>query len=270
MHDNRSEILEEIIKNRRSVRHFTEQEIPTKDMDKILEAGIYAPSGSNAQNQRFLVIEDKDEIKAIGKKRYVYPYKSKMKRKRHPEGILGNSAALVLVFSDNSLTDNRENGEYFVWKNLESQNCSASIQNMLLMATSLQIGSVWISCAEEMNYSRLLSGSYWRKILYKYDIPDYYDIHGLIMFGYPKSLDSLGYPRGEKKHGVIFGSIERKEINHYTVKKRDDINYISNKKRSLLLKIQVKTLSMLTKYFLRSLVAINKRIFNLEYNILKD
>lgn len=58
----------EIIKNRRSIRKFLDKPIPDEDLRKILEAAIWAPSGSNEQAWHFFVVRDKkkiDKIKAI-------------------------------------------------------------------------------------------------------------------------------------------------------------------------------------------------------------
>ena len=63
-----------IIKNRRSTRSFTDQKINNRSIQRIIKAGIFAPSGSNSQNQRFLIIDNKKEIKRIGRTRICWPY----------------------------------------------------------------------------------------------------------------------------------------------------------------------------------------------------
>jgi len=45
-----SEVLENI-KTRRSVRKFRPDPVPKDILDKIIEAGLYAPSGMNRQSQ---------------------------------------------------------------------------------------------------------------------------------------------------------------------------------------------------------------------------
>ena len=59
--------LETVIKNRRSIRHYNEKEIEKRDIEKILECGILAPSAKNRQPWHFIVIkEDKDLKNEIG------------------------------------------------------------------------------------------------------------------------------------------------------------------------------------------------------------
>lgn len=50
-----------IVKERRSVREFTDQEVPDGLIDKILEAGIWAAHGCNIQSIRYIVVRDKNE-----------------------------------------------------------------------------------------------------------------------------------------------------------------------------------------------------------------
>jgi len=58
--------LMELIKTRRSVRDFTEQEVADELIEQVLEAGRWAPSGLNNQPWRFVVIKKKEAIKAVG------------------------------------------------------------------------------------------------------------------------------------------------------------------------------------------------------------
>lgn len=55
--------LLKLIKSRRSVRSFSDGSVPDGDIEKMLEAARWAPSGSNLQNWQFIVIRSK-EIKA--------------------------------------------------------------------------------------------------------------------------------------------------------------------------------------------------------------
>jgi len=216
--------VREVIAKRRSVRHYSDDSIPLNALEALVEAGIQAPSGSNWQNQRFLIVDDKEEIMRIGKSRFVWPYKganqTKVKR-THPGGIIGGSAALIIVFADSLDNDRRGNGEYFIWENLEIQNCSASIENILILATAMSIGSCWVSASDSMNYTRMFSGKSWRHLFSNYNIPEYYKLQGIIMLGYPKAVDEKGFPVGAKKHGAtVWQSTERKPLDYYLIKKR--------------------------------------------------
>ena len=53
-------MLLDLIKNRKSVREYTEQKISNEDLTKILEAGYYAPSWMNSQPWKFIAIENQE------------------------------------------------------------------------------------------------------------------------------------------------------------------------------------------------------------------
>ena len=52
--------MHEILKNRRSVRKYTQQQVSDDQLDVILEAGLYAPSGMNTQNTIMVAVRDKE------------------------------------------------------------------------------------------------------------------------------------------------------------------------------------------------------------------
>ena len=213
-----------VIAHRRSVRRFADRPVPRELLERLVTAGIQAPSGSNFQNQRFLIIEDSEEIDRIGKLRFVWPYRGTDRSRiegRYPGGIIGLAKALIVVFADAEENDRRGAGEYYLWESLEIQNCAASIENILILATAMGLGSCWVSATEAMNHTRLLTGTSWRKVFGAYDVAMTYKIQGIILLGYPRDIDELGFAKGEKKHGAtVWQSTERRPFHHYVVGKR--------------------------------------------------
>lgn len=57
--------LDEIIRNRRSIRQWKDKEVPQEDLNKILEAARFSPSWANNQPWRFIVVKDKKKIEKI-------------------------------------------------------------------------------------------------------------------------------------------------------------------------------------------------------------
>ena len=112
----------EAIKNRRSIRRFTDESVPDEIIDTIIDAGIWAPSGLNNQPWKFGVIKDKalkEEIAALTK------YSK----------IVRSSDTLITVFLDHSLSYDRTK---------DAMAIGACIQNMLLTIHSLGLGAVWL------------------------------------------------------------------------------------------------------------------------------
>jgi nitroreductase len=112
----------EIIKARRSVRKFKSEPIPEVMIDKILEAGRWAPSGLNNQAWRFAVVSNGSTIQEIS-------------RLTHYSKIVLAASTLIPVFLDTA-------GSYHREKDIQS--IGACLQNMLLEAHSLGLGAVWL------------------------------------------------------------------------------------------------------------------------------
>lgn len=186
----------EVIKNRRSVRWFTNKEVGYTDLLDLIEAGVCAPSAGNMQNQRFLIISDKDELRKLGKVRYSFPYPKG--QNRHPYGLIGESSAAIVVFIDTSV-HKVSKAEYNIWSKTWIQTAAATIQNMLLVATDKGLGSCWISAVPEMNNTRLLNGKTWREVFSAYAIPDTWAVYGIIVLGYPRKIKGR-FAFGETRH----------------------------------------------------------------------
>lgn len=262
------ESVRDAMTHRRSVRVFKNDPIPEDVLDDLITAAKSAPSGSNWQNQRYLVVTNPEEIVRIGAVRFVWPYKaanqSKVK-KSHLGGILGHGTALILVFADAARNDARGNGEYYIWESLEIQNCAASIQNVLTMATAYGLGSCWISASDKMNYTRMLSGQSWRDAFRDYEIPLSYKMQGVVVLGYPKSVDDRGYAKGEKMHGATNWVPTTREPNDFYMVKRKAANAEEAVVPSGLSRFKILGYSYVIKKCLRVLECFDKKIHRVEY-----
>jgi nitroreductase len=112
----------EVIKTRRSIRRFTNEEVDDKTIELIIEMGTWAPSGLNNQPWKFVVIRDqkiRDEISI----------QTKYSR------IIQGAPVCIAVFLDNSQTYDRVK---------DIQAVGACIQNMLLTIHDLGLGGVWL------------------------------------------------------------------------------------------------------------------------------
>ncbi|MBN2250752.1 MAG: nitroreductase family protein [Candidatus Altiarchaeota archaeon] len=143
--------LFEAIKTRRSVRAFSDKEILKEDLERIIDAGRWAPSACNVQGWRFIVIKDQKT------KRRLIDLGAASFLEKAPVGIT--------VAYDNR-TDNLEYMDYV-------QSASACIQNMILAAHSLGVGSCWIC--------HLPRKKEMRDCL---DIPGHYDPIAYLALGY--------------------------------------------------------------------------------------
>ncbi len=117
------------IENRRSIRHYNEKELSKDTITKILEAGRLSPSAHNRQPWHFIVIhEDKKKKEEISN---ILRASSEMEVSLTCD-VIKECSALILVFG--SIED----------EIMDIQSIGASIENIILRAHDLKVGSLWI------------------------------------------------------------------------------------------------------------------------------
>jgi len=133
--------LFEAINKRRSIRNYSEEPVEWDKVVKILESAIRAPSSGNVQNWRFVIVTDKK-------------LRSKLAEASLQQYWMENAPIHIIVCSDNFEIKKLygERGE----KLYSIQNCAAAIQNMLLTATALGLGSCWVGAFEDEAVARIL------------------------------------------------------------------------------------------------------------------
>jgi nitroreductase len=114
--------LLEVIRSRRSIRKYSDKSVSDEIINEILEAGRWAPSGLNNQPWRFVVIKEKS-------------FKDKLSSMTNYSTIVSGSDFCIAVFYNNPAGYHREK---------DIMSIGACIQNMLLYAHYLGIGSVWL------------------------------------------------------------------------------------------------------------------------------
>jgi len=142
-----------IIKERRSVREFTDRDLDNETLKEILEAGRWAPSGLNNQPWRFVIVKN-DKIKNNLAEQTSYGY------------IINSAPVNIIVFMDKSAS-------YDKIKDILS--IGACIQNMLLTAHSLGVGSVWLG--------EILKNK--DKVNEILNVPTDWELMAVIALGYP-------------------------------------------------------------------------------------
>jgi len=181
--------LSEAIERRASVRYFKEDSIDNKTLRKLIEAAIKAPTASALENWFFVVIKSPEKTKKIHKileEAHVFYYRLKgatdeiieRLRRRIKEGMY-KAPAYIAVFVDKKIKVTSGDEEY---ENLELifavESASAAIENMLLKAVELGLGTCWIGVTSHSKYMN--------EICKMCDISsDRHFLVGLIAVGYP-------------------------------------------------------------------------------------
>lgn len=174
----------DILKERRSIRQYTDEAIPAELLQKVLNAGLLSPSGRSIRPWEFIVVQNKDTLKKMSQCRV------------GSAEMLANASAAVVVVADTSKTD--------VWV----EDCSIAMSNMHLMADSLGLGSCWIQGRLRETADKQTTESYLRKIL---GYPENVHLEAILSLGVP-AVHPAGYsladaPRN-KIHYEKFGSSE--------------------------------------------------------------
>ena len=111
----------QIVFSRRSIRQYTDQPVSEADITSLLEAGMAAPSAMNKRPWHLVAVSDKQVIQTIAQSP---PYSR----------TLPGAALIIVVCGDPSVSD--------WWL----QDCTLATQNILIAATALGLGSVFLGC----------------------------------------------------------------------------------------------------------------------------
>lgn len=131
--------LNKCLKERRSIRKFLDKELKWENLVKILDAGKYAPSSGNIQNWIFIVIKNKEQKRKLAD--------------ACRQDFVSDANCLIVVCSreDRIAKLYGKRGEKY-----SMQNCAAAVQNMLLEAYSLGVGSCWVGAFDDDKVSRIV------------------------------------------------------------------------------------------------------------------
>jgi nitroreductase len=137
------------IENRRSIRQFKPDPVPQESLEKILKAGTLAPSGKNKQPWQFLVVRGDKRAELI------HEMQKGIDRLEGMDIHTGSAKNTLKVMAQAPVTifviNPTKNKPPYEWETLESnadvvdtQSIGAAIQNMLLAAHELGLGTLWI------------------------------------------------------------------------------------------------------------------------------
>lgn len=133
----------ECIEKRHSTCQFSDRRVEKEKLEQIVHCAIQAPTGRNTQALRFVVLQKEEEME-----RFVKYCKHVLKREESP---YYGANAIVFVFADMEKAST------------PLQDAAAAVENMLLAATELGLGSCWIHTAS-IQYFKTLQGKEHKRI----------------------------------------------------------------------------------------------------------
>ena len=131
----------EAIKGRRSIRAFKPTPVNDKDLKKILEAGISAPSAGNCQPWEFVVVRDEK-------------IKEDLVRAAWGQSFIAEAPVVIVVCANIPRTAGRygERGEELY----SIQDTAAATQNIHLAAYALGYGTCWVGAFDEKDAAKAI------------------------------------------------------------------------------------------------------------------
>ncbi len=183
-----------VILKRRSIRKFTDQPVEREKIQLLLEAAMAAPSAMNAQPWEFVVITEKEVMDQF-RRALMF---AKM-----------NAPAAICVLGSSRMQKGKAGDKFWV------QDCSAATENILLAATALGLGSVWVGVHPVTIFKRQVSS-----IL---NLPEGVTPLNLIYIGYPAETKEARTQYEEKRvHWGPFSPGETRK-RRKTLLKKDEI-----------------------------------------------
>jgi len=148
------------IRERRSIRSYSDRRVDDSVVDRIIEMGSWAPSGLNNQPWRFVIVRDPQG-------------RNKLADCTKYGRIILNAPVCIAVFMDHSKSYDRV-------KDLQA--IGACIQNMLLAIHHLGLGAVWLG--EILNQKDQVAGLL--------QVPAGLELMALVALGYPAETKGGG------------------------------------------------------------------------------
>ncbi len=137
------------VEKRRSIRKYQDKEVKEEIIKKVIDAGRLAPTGGNMQPWEFIIVKEKANINRITDATFIgFDKESSMK-----QDWLRNAPALIVVCVDFKRTIARY-GE--MGRKIALFDNAAAIENMLLAATALELGSCWVSGFDTEELKRVM------------------------------------------------------------------------------------------------------------------
>jgi nitroreductase len=170
--------LDLCIKGRRSVRAYTEERVSKEQIEAVLEAGTWAPTGFGHEPWKFIIIEDKKMIKLVSDETKVLVRQNIPQMTKQfstdEDVICYNAPMLVLVCTEK----NPQLGHVNLLDSV------LAVQNMFLKAYDLGLGTCYMGFVQFLNSKP--------DVLHKLGVPENCEMTAPFIIGHPKAKQGKG------------------------------------------------------------------------------
>jgi len=148
----------EILRKRRSIRKYKDEDIEPEIVELLKEAALRSPTSRNFRPWRFVFVEDQEKLEALSK------------AKPSGSSFLAGARLGVVVCADEEESD--------VW----IEDCSIASIILQLLGQSLGLGSCWIQIRLRRHDDSVTSEEHIRSVL---GLSENIRVESMIAFGYP-------------------------------------------------------------------------------------
>ena len=148
----------ELLRQRRSIRQFTQEKVPPATVETLIEAALRAPSSRGHNPWEFILVDDPETIMQLSR------------AKQHGSQFLKNAPLLIVVCADSTKSD--------VWV----EDCSIAAIIIQLTAMSLGLGSCWAQIRNREHDSGKTAESYVQELL---GLPEQVKVECILGVGHP-------------------------------------------------------------------------------------
>jgi len=157
----------EILRNRRSIRKYTEQPVEHDKLELLKEAVLRSPSSKNINPWEFIFVDEQNKIRQL------------RQCKSYGATPLETASLAVVICADETKND--------VW----IEDCSIASILLQLTAQSIGLGSCWVQIRNRMHSETISAEKYIQDLL---NIPQNFRVLSMITIGYPvKSREGKPY-----------------------------------------------------------------------------
>ena len=165
----------ELLRNRRSIRMYTDKSIETEKIELLKEAVLRSPSSRNFDPWEFIFVSDRELLKQLAL------------CKPHGSKFLEHAALGIVIGADGQKSD--------VWV----EDCSIASILVQMTAQSLGLGSCWIQIRKRAYDETMTSEEYIKDLL---NLPELMKVESIISIGYPAEKKEP-VPKKELKYEKI-------------------------------------------------------------------
>ena len=150
--------LLKLLQSRRSIRKYTDEHISDETLEKILQAGLLAPSSRAIYPVELVAVRDKEMLRRLSE------------CKAAGAAMLKNADAAIVVVGDTAKSD--------AW----IEDCSITMTLMMLEATEQGVGNCWVQCRGRQTAEGTSTEERIRALL---SIPENYGVLAILSLGMP-------------------------------------------------------------------------------------